>query len=317
MIIVTGGAGFIGSNLVQGLNARGVDDIIVVDDLSDGIKFNNLVDARIADYLDKDDFLDMLMEGVEFADKVDAVFHLGACSDTTQWDGKFMLQNNFEYSKHLFHYCQQRKIPFIYASSAATYGANTTFKEEPANEAPLNVYGYSKLLFDQYVRRYQDDLQAQVVGLRYFNVYGPREQHKGKMASVAYHLNQQLQDNGVIKLFEGCDGYADGEQQRDFVYVGDVVAVNLFFLDNPNKSGIYNVGTGRSQSFNAVANAVLNWHKTGKLTYIPFPEHLKGHYQSFTQADISQLKARGYKQEFLTVEQGVNHYLDWLNSRIK
>lgn len=311
MIIVTGGAGFIGSNLVQGLNARGEEDIIVVDDLTDGTKFKNLVDARIADYLDKDVFLQMLLENVDFSEELRGVFHLGACSDTTEWNGKFMMENNFEYSKYLFHYCQEREVPFIYASSAAVYGNHTVFAESPANEEPLNVYGYSKLLFDQYLRR-QEEFSAQVVGLRYFNVYGPREQHKGKMASVAFHLNQQCHENGVVKLFEGCEGYGDGEQRRDFVYVDDVVAVNLFFMDNPQIRGIFNVGTGRSQPFNDVAKAVLAEYPEGRLQYVPFPEHLKGHYQSFTEADISALRRAGYDQPFLSVEEGVARYLKWL-----
>jgi len=312
MFIVTGGAGFIGSNVVQGLNARGETDIIVVDDLTDGTKFQNIVDARISDYLDKQVFLDMVLDHVEFAQQVKGVFHLGACSDTTEWNGQYMMENNFEYSKYLFHYCQAHGIPFIYASSAATYGNNTVFVEDPANEAPLNVYGYSKLLFDQYVRRYFQDLSAPVVGLRYFNVYGPREQHKGKMASVAFHFNRQLQEKGMLQLFEGCDGYGDGEQRRDFIYVDDVVAVNLFFLDNPSLSGIYNVGTGRSQTFNDMARGVLQEYPGGRLEYIPFPDTLKGRYQSFTEADISALRSIGYTAPFLSVEEGVSRYLKTL-----
>jgi len=261
MIIVTGGAGFIGSNIVQGLNAKGLDDILVVDDLSDGTKFKNIVDARISDYMDKDDFLDSVLGG-DFDDvAIEAVFHQGACSSTTEWDGQFMMENNYEYSKTLLHFCQAKKVPFIYASSASVYGGGSVFKEDLANEAPLNVYGYSKFLFDQYVRA--QTLTSQVVGLRYFNVYGPREQHKGSMASVAFHLNNQLLEKGEIKLFAGCDGYGDGEQLRDFVYVGDVVDVNLWFLDNPAVSGIYNCGTGKSQPFNDVAKGVLDYHQKG------------------------------------------------------
>ncbi len=311
MIIVTGGAGFIGSNQVKQLNDMGRDDIIVVDDLTDGTKFKNLADCTIMDYFDKDDFPAKLNRLAD--QKIDIIFHQGACSTTTEWDGKFMMDNNYTYTKKLFKFCVKEKIPFVYASSAAVYGGNEVFSESSENEAPLNVYGYSKLLFDQYVRQNQDKINSQVVGLRYFNVYGPREQHKGSMASVAWHLNNQVKETGKVKLFEGCDGYGDGEQQRDFVYVGDVVTVNHWLMDNPQVGGIFNLGTGRAQTFNDVANAVLAWHGKGELEYIPFPEHLVGRYQSFTQADISALRAAGYRKEFKTVEQGVKEYLDIIN----
>ncbi|MCQ8181605.1 ADP-glyceromanno-heptose 6-epimerase [Methylomonas sp. SURF-1] len=312
MIIVTGGAGFIGSNLVLGLNARGYDDILVVDHLSNGIKFRNLVDCRIADYLDRATFLERLQQGRFQAESIEAIFHQGACSSTTEWDGHYMMDNNYEYSKTLFHYCQSHKIPFIYASSAATYGADLTFKEELAYEGPLNVYGYSKFQFDQYLRR-QTKLTAQVVGLRYFNVYGPREAHKGSMASVAFHLHNQIKQSDELKLFEGCDGYADGEQRRDFIYVGDVVDVNLWFLDHPEVSGVFNCGTGRSQTFNDVAKAVIRFYQRGHIKYIPFPEHLKGCYQSFTEANLEKLRAAGCLHQFKSVEEGVQLYMEWLS----
>tara|TARA_R110002074_G_scaffold152936_1_gene307580 strand:+ start:140449 stop:141390 length:942 start_codon:yes stop_codon:yes gene_type:complete len=312
MMIVTGGAGFIGSNILQGLNARGIDDILVVDDLTDGTKFKNMVDARIADYMDKDDFLYSLLGGDFEESSIEAVFHQGACSSTTEWDGQFMMENNYEYSKTLLHFCQAHQIPFIYASSASVYGGGSVFKEGLANEAPLNVYGYSKFLFDQYVRA--QTLTSQVVGLRYFNVYGPREQHKGSMASVAFHLNIQLLEKGEIKLFAGCDGYGDGEQVRDFIYVEDVVDVNLWFLDHPEVSGIFNCGTGKSQPFNDVANAVLDYHQKGSLSYIPFPDHLVGHYQSFTEADLTALRAVGCQHVFKTVDEGVKAYMAYLNA---
>ena len=318
MIIVTGGAGFIGSNIVQGLNARGIDDVLVVDDLTDGTKFKNIVDARIADYMDKDDFLDGVLGG-DFDDiKIEAIFHQGACSSTTEWDGQFMMENNYEYSKTLLHFCQSKNVPFIYASSASVYGGGSVFKEDLANEEPLNVYGYSKFLFDQYVRKLgssnHQDITSQVVGLRYFNVYGPREQHKGSMASVAFHLNNQMLEKGDVKLFAGCDGYGDGEQVRDFVYVSDVVDVNLWFLDNPAVSGIFNCGTGKSQPFNDVAKGVLDHHKKGSLSYIPFPDHLVGHYQSFTEADLTALRSVGCDVSFKTVNEGVASYMEWLNN---
>ncbi|HED39238.1 MAG TPA: ADP-glyceromanno-heptose 6-epimerase [Chromatiales bacterium] len=314
MIIVTGGAGFIGSNIVKALNERGREDILVVDDLKDGVKFRNIADCEIADYWDKDDFLAFIEGGESFPLEVDAIFHEGACSATTEWDGKYMMRNNFEYSKRLLHYCLEQKIPYLYASSASVYGAGPNFKEERQFEEPLNVYGYSKFLFDQYVRRILPSAESQVVGFRYFNVYGPREQHKGSMASVAFHLNNQLlAGDGVVKLFEGSDGYGDGEQRRDFIYVSDVVDVNLWCFDNPGCSGIFNLGTGRSQSFNDVANAVISYHNKGRLEYIPFPDHLKGSYQSFTEADMSALRTAGYRADFKTVEEGVHAYLAWLN----
>jgi ADP-L-glycero-D-manno-heptose 6-epimerase len=315
MIIVTGGAGFIGANIVKTLNERGETDILVVDDLKDGVKFKNIADCEIADYMDKDDFLARVQKSEKFASKVDAIFHEGACSSTTEWDGHFMMKNNYEYTKTLLHYCLDNKIAYLYASSASVYGSGTVFSEKREHEEPLNVYGYSKFLFDQYVRRHVKNPKSQVVGFRYFNVYGPREQHKGSMSSVAFHVNNQIKKDGKARLFEGCDGYGHGEQRRDFVYVGDAVAVNLWFMEHPDKSGIFNLGTGRSQPFNDVANAVIKFHGKGKIEYIPFPEHLKGRYQSFTEADISALRNAGYTAPFKSVEQGVTEYMQWLAAR--
>ncbi len=314
MIIVTGGAGFIGSNIVKQLNEKGYRDIVVVDDLSDGKKFRNIVDCEIMDYLDKDQFLKQIESGAFPIGQIKAISHQGACSTTTEWDGRYMMENNFEYSKKLLHCCMENTIPFIYASSAATYGGGKVFKEDVQFEKPLNVYGYSKLLFDQYVRRILPKAESQIVGLRYFNVYGPREEHKGGMASVALHFNQELKETGKVKLFSGCDGYGDGEQRRDFIYVGDVAKVNLWFLDNQGKSGIFNLGTGCSSTFNQVANAVINWHQEGEIEYIPFPEHLKGSYQSYTQADMANLHGAGYVEPFTSIEEGVARYMDWLNT---
>lgn len=311
MIIVTGGAGFIGSNLVKALNEKGHTDILVVDDLSDGTKFTNIADLEIADYLDKDDFLARVKAGENF--NTSAVFHQGACSSTTEWDGRFVMDINYEYSKAMLHYCLNHDVQFLYASSASVYGGGSVFKEDRANERPLNMYGYSKFLFDQYVRRVLPKAKSQIVGFRYFNVYGPREQHKGSMASVAFHLNNQIQESDTLRLFEGTEGYGDGEQRRDFVYVDDVTAVNLWFLDKPDKSGIFNLGTGQCQSFNDVANAVIAYHGKGEIEYIPFPEMLRGRYQSFTEADMTALRAAGYDAPFKTVEEGVSHYMQWLN----
>ncbi len=314
MIIVTGAAGFIGSNLILGLNQRGYKDILAVDHLKNGTKFKNLVDCQIMDYLDRDEFIVKIDSGYFNHKQVSLIFHQGACSATTEWDGQYMMENNYQYSKKLFHFCQDQSIPFIYASSAAVYGDDEHFIEDPLYEKPLNVYGYSKFQFDHYLRRYLDQLSAPVAGLRYFNVYGPREQHKGSMASVAFHLNNQLLENGVIKLFEGCDGYENGEQRRDFISVADVVSMNLWFMDNPTVSGIFNIGTGRSQTFNEVAQTVLDFHKSGKLEYIPFPDHLKGRYQSYTQANLDKLRTAGCQHQFMTVQEGVKCYMQWLNA---
>ncbi len=312
MILVTGGAGFIGSNVVHGLNARGHRDILVVDDLEQGDKFRNLVDARISDYIDKDDFARMLERDDPSLRRIEAVLHQGACSDTTVRDGRFMMKQNYESSKALLTFAQARRIPMIYASSAATYGGGDRFVEEPSCEAPLNVYGYSKLLFDQRVRDAIPMRTAPVVGLRYFNVYGPREQHKAKMASVAFHLHHQLLQTDRVRLFVGSGGYGDGEQRRDLVHVDDVVAVNLWFLDHPDHSGIYNVGTGAARPFNDVAKAVIGFHGRGALEYIPFPDTLVGRYQSYTQADLSALRRAGYTAPFTALEAGMSSYLRWL-----
>jgi ADP-L-glycero-D-manno-heptose 6-epimerase len=313
MIIVTGGSGFIGSNLIRALNERGIHNILLVDNLANGHKILNIADLNIADYMDKSEFLENLALP-KFLNKVRAVFHQGACSATTEWNGQYVMQNNYEYSKRVLQACIAKNIAFIYASSASVYGnGEHGFRVERDCERPINMYAYSKFQFDQYVRSLLPDTKNQIIGLRYFNVYGPREQHKGSMSSTAFHFNQQVLEHQQVRLFEGCDGYANGEQQRDFIHVDDVVAVNCWFLDHPDQRGIFNVGTGRAETFNTMAQAVLDWHKKGEIRYIPFPEHLKGAYQSYTQADISGLRAAGYNSEFLTVQQGVDRYLEWLN----
>lgn len=322
--IVTGAAGFIGSNLVKALNERGVIDIIAVDNLSKADKYRNLVDCEIADYLDKNEFIDAVAAG-EFDGAVDAVLHQGACSDTMEHNGQYMMANNYRYSLELLDFCLDQEIPFLYASSASVYGGGRVFQESREHEAPLNVYGYSKFLFDQVVRRRlaEADFRSQVAGFRYFNVYGPREQHKGRMASVAFHFFNQYQAGGKVKLFEGCDGYGNGEQRRDFVFIDDVVKVNLHFLDQ-GASGIFNLGTGRAQSFNDVAVATVNACRAaqgeaalplaelrdrGMIEYIAFPDALKGKYQSYTEADISLLREAGYAAPFAGVEEGVGQYV--------
>ncbi len=326
--IVTGASGFIGSNLVKALNERGENNIIAVDNLKHADKFKNLVDCDIADYLDKADFLRKLQEGF-FDGLITAVLHQGACSDTMETDGRYMMENNYHYSLELLNYCQNEEVPFLYASSASVYGSGNVFKESREYEAPLNVYGYSKFLFDQIVRRRWHKRASQIVGLRYFNVYGVREAHKGRMASVAYHLFNQYRAEGLVKLFEGCDGYADGEQLRDFVAIEDVIKVNMHFLEHPGESGIFNLGTGKAQSFNDVAVSTVNTLRAAEsksqltleamrqqqiLRYIPFPEQLRGKYQSYTQADITALRGVGYVEPFLTVEQGVADYVHKLLS---
>ncbi len=315
MLVVTGGAGFIGSNLVKRLNERGREDVLVVDELSDGRKLLNLTDCELSDLVDRESFLDWVQHERKFGEPIEAIFHLGADSNTRQWDGRAILRTNYEYSRALLAYCTGRQIPLVYASSAAVYGRGQVFKEERCHERPLNPYAYSKLLFDQQVRRLAPRFKSQVVGLRYFNVYGPREAHKGEMASIAYKQHLRLAQSGVVQLFAGTEGYGDGEHRRDFIYVEDCVDVTLWFHDHPDVSGIYNVGTGRAQSFNDVARAVIAHHGRGRIEYVPMPEPLRGAYQSFTQADLSALRKAGFTGDFLGVEDGVARYLRWLDER--
>jgi ADP-L-glycero-D-manno-heptose 6-epimerase len=293
MIVVTGGAGFIGSNLVKALNERGRVDVLVVDDLTNGRKIHNLADCDILDLLHKDEFLSRVRAGGDLGEPVDVVFHQGASSDTMEWNGAYMLENNYHYSKALLAFALERGIPFLYASSASVYGGGRRFVEERE-------------------RRLLPRASSQIVGLRYFNVYGPREQHKGRMASVAYKLHAEVLASGEARLFEGSEGYEDGEHLRDFVWVGDVVSVNLWFWDHADPSGIFNVGTGRAQSFNDVARAVIAFHGRGEIAYVPFPDALRQSYQSFTCADLSALRDAGYSEPFLSVEEGVKRYLEWL-----
>ncbi|MCX7166950.1 MAG: ADP-glyceromanno-heptose 6-epimerase [Rhodocyclales bacterium] len=327
--VVTGACGFIGANLVKALNERGVTDIIAVDNLTSADKFLNLTDCEIADYLDKREFLELIENG-QLDGGVEAILHQGACSDTMETDGRYMMANNYRYSLSLLDFCSEQEVQLLYASSASVYGGGGQFREEREFEAPLNVYGYSKFLFDQVVRRRigpnAASTDSQVAGFRYFNVYGPREQHKGRMASVAFHHFNQYQASGKVKLFEGYGGYANGEQRRDFVYVGDVVKVNMDFIET-RTSGIFNLGTGRAQSFNELAAATVNACRAlegkpsqsvdklvaqGIIEYIPFPDALKGKYQSFTEADLSQLRNAGYQNAFASVEEGVADYVNWL-----
>lgn len=307
MIVVTGGAGFIGSNLVHGLNAHGRNNILVVDYLEDSQKFLNIRDAKIADYIDQNAFLDWLVENGD--DNVEAVFHLGACSDMSDRGSRHLMSNNYQYSKEALDICLAYKIPFIYASSAAVYGAGPNFSVRVGEERPLNLYGYSKALFDQYAARKLFGAESQILGLRYFNVYGPREGHKGAMASVIYHQCRQMKTDGVLRLFEGRDGYGDGEQMRDFVYVDDTVKVKIWGLEHPEVSGIFNCGTGKAASFNRVAERIMTHFGAGEIEYIPLPMHMRDCYQSYTQADLSGLRAAGYKEAFKDISSGIAAYL--------
>lgn len=312
MIIVTGGAGFIGSNIVQRLNSAGITDIMVVDDLRDGHKALNLASCQIADYMDYEDFLRRIVARKDVAAKILGVLHQGACTVTTEWDGRLMMRLNYEFSKHLLHYCLERRIPLVYASSASVYGAGREFRVAPECERPINVYAWSKLAFDQHVRRVTGTAGTQVVGLRYFNVYGPGEAHKGPMASVVWHFHQQLRQGDEVRLFDGSGGYGPGEQLRDFIHVDDVASANLWFLEHGGRRGLFNLGTGRARSFNDVARAVIAWHGRGSIRYIPFPAALAGSYQSFTQADLATLRLAGYHDGFVDIEAGVRSYLDVL-----
>ncbi|KUK14578.1 MAG: ADP-glyceromanno-heptose 6-epimerase [Synergistetes bacterium] len=315
MIVVTGGAGFVGSNLVKGLNEKGFDDILIVDSMSKPEKWKNLLGLEFGDYMEKDEFIERLERG-EFGKSIEAIFHQGACTDTTCYDVKYLLENNYRYSVRLLNYAIDRRIPFIYASSAAVYGdGRKGFRESPECENPLNPYGFSKYLFDRYVRKvFQKGVFSQVTGLRYFNVYGPKESHKGKMSSVIYQFYRQLKESGVIRLFGESDGYEPGEQRRDFIYVKDVVKVNLFLFER-EVGGIFNCGTGVSRSFNDVVKILIELNGSGRFEYIPFPKELKGKYQSFTEADLTLLREEaGYSEEFTTLESGIREYFDFLES---
>lgn len=316
MKIVTGGAGFIGSRIISKLNDLGSNDILVVDDLSEGIKMKNLANIDIADYMDADDFIEFIRAGKGFG-KIDQIFHMGACSSTTEWNGKYVMQRNYQYSKDLLHWSSKLRANYIYASSASVYGDGSRgFSENPKSEHPINMYAYSKYLFDQYIRRNLTTLDNQVVGLRFFNVYGPHEDHKGPMSSVVFHANNQIKENGKIKLYGKLDEVAAGEQKRDFVYVDDCVNVALWMIENPHISGIFNLGTGKAETFNLLAQSVIKWHGYGEIEYVDFPDHLKDVYQNFTQADLNLLRSVGYKKNFRTISKGVFDYLDWMNGEI-
>ena len=325
--VVTGAAGFIGSKIVEALNRRGIHEILAVDGLSEGGNAKNLFALTIKDYMDKREFLTRVSSG-SFDGAVEAVLHQGACTNTMESNDQYMMENNYAYSKVLLEWCQDEEVPLIYASSASVYGAGREFAEVRENENPLNVYAYSKLLFDQQVRERIESRNAQIAGLRYFNVYGPNEAHKKStvMHSIALQAFEQLGARGYVELFGGSGGFGDGEQRRDFIHVDDAVAVNLWLLENPEVAGIFNCGTGRAQTFNEVAAAVINTVKGTRssakelaqqnlIRYKPFPQELIGKYQSSTQADLSRLRAAGYSGEFSDVEQGVASYVKELQRK--
>lgn len=313
MIIVTGGAGFIGSNLVKALNREGRDDILIVDDLKDGQNYKNLRGLKFFDYRHKDDFLQNIEDDDFDGTDVDAIFHEGACSDTMEYDVNYMMSVNYEYSKAMLHYSLEHRIPFLYASSASAYGLGTNgFCEGDECEDALNPYAFSKLAFDRYVRQILPEARSQVVGLRYFNVYGPQEQHKGKMASIFYQLYNQIEETGEARLFSGYGAYGPGEQRRDFIYVKDVVKVNLWFWREKGHSGIYNCGTGEAHTYNEAAQAVIDALGKGVIEYRAFPEVLKGKYQSFTEADPHLLLEAGYDEGFTEMREAVKEYCDFL-----
>lgn len=306
MIIVTGGAGFIGSNIVRYLNNLGIDDILIVDNLSNPIKHKNLNRIKFKDYMHKDDFTKDYLENFCNKNKVEAIFHEGACSDTMATDGVYIMKNNYEYSKNILHICLSQNIRLFYASSASVYGnGENGFIEDEKNEYPLNVYAFSKYQFDRYVNKLFIDkaINTQVVGFRYFNVYGPQENHKGKMSSVAFHLFNQIKANENMKVFEGSENFL-----RDFIYIDDVISVHNFFFENKNISGIFNCGTGKAESFLEIPKALKEIYKDSNIEYIPFPEALKGKYQKFTQADLSNLRKVGYNKDFISVNEGVKKY---------
>ncbi len=301
MILVTGGAGFIGSNIVYGLNKLGKTDIVITDNLLNGTKHKNLNRLEFHDYFDKEDFN---IEEFFTEYDVEAVFHQGACSSTTEPDGKYMMRNNYEFSKELLHACIKHNVRFIYASSASVYGnGDDGFREERECEYPLNVYAFSKYQFDRYLAKMLPTLKIQAAGLRYFNVYGPQENHKGKMASVAYHMFHQIKQGEAMKLFEGSEGF-----RRDFIHVDDVVNVNIFLYQNPQVSGIFNCGTGNAESFCKIAEALQEIYPDAKLDTVPFPDTLKGKYQAFTEADMDKLHKAGYNKPFIDLKTGVKSY---------
>lgn len=315
MIIVTGAAGFIGSNLIRDLTSKGIE-VIAVDNLTNGKKLKNIFKYPIVNFYDKDDFLSKI-KNFEVNDNVEALIHLGASSSTTVWDGKYLLENNYRYSIKLMDWCLQKGIHFIYASSASVYGLGETgFSVSKSIESPINPYAYFKSLFDNYVKNYLNSNKEfqKIVGIRFFNVYGPNEFHKGNMASPIHKFNQQLMNEGSIKLFKAYGGYSDGMHKRDFVYVKDCIKLIYWFLKNQKINGIFNCGTGTTSSFLDVASSLINNFGKGDIKFIDFPDHLKNAYQVYTCADLNDLRKSGYKEEFTSLEKGINDIFNLCDS---
>ena len=320
MIVITGGSGLIGSNLLKKLNKENINNIIIVDDLSDGKKFINIKDNKFADYMDKDDFILSVMDK-KFLKNITAIYHLGACTNTKEWNGKFLLKNNFEYSKIIFENCIESKTPFFYASSASVYGTGKQgFREEPQCENPINMYAFSKLIFDNYIRRNLTRCKFPVVGLRYFNVFGMGEFHKNDMGSVILKFYKEILELGKCRLFKESDGFKKGEQKRDYISATDCAEANYLLLEKPPQNGIYNFGTGKAKSFNEIAKTVLDWFlekdsKKAKIEYIDFPADLIGSYQSFTEADMSKFNSEFLNFTPIETQTAIYDYLDEIRKK--
>ena len=312
MIVVTGGAGFIGSAIVWKLNQLGKTNIIIVDELGKDEKWKNLVGLKYEDFVNKLEFIEQILDDV-IPYNVEAIIHMGANSSTTEKDADHLMDNNYHYTKELAKYCVEKNIRFIYASSAATYGdGNLSFNDDENNLEtlrPLNMYGYSKQLFDLWAKR--NSVLDRIVGIKYFNVYGPNEYHKGDMRSVVHKAFEQVCNTGKVRLFKSLNPkYKDGEQMRDFVYVKDAVDMTLYFLDNPNKNGVYNVGAGKARTWNDLVTSLFNAvGKPAYIEYIELPPHLVEKYQYFTEANLSKIKSAGYKQPITSLEDGITDYV--------
>jgi ADP-L-glycero-D-manno-heptose 6-epimerase len=329
MIVVTGGAGFIGSNLVHELNAHGLTDILIVDNMANVRKLENLHGARYTDYMDKRAFRRAINENALGAGDVEAILHQGACSNTLEDDGVYMMDNNFQYTKEVLAFAIRHEASLVFASTAAVYGLSGPGRFTPTieNERPLNVYGFSKLVFDHYFRHQLElgQVPMTAVGLRYFNAYGPREQHKGRMASVMHHFTKQMKETGKVRLFKGTGGYGDGEQRRDFVYVRDLARLNMFFAQlGPYAAGagqatkvyrgVVNAGSGASRNYNDVAKALMAVHGEVPIEYVPFPADLEGRYQHFTEADLTGLRGLGCDLAFTPLEEGVKETFETMRA---
>ena len=317
MILLTGAAGFIGKNLLKELINKNFKDIILVEDLNNKKKINILKSYQYSNLFDYREIIKIL-NSKDF--NIDTIFHLGANSNTTCKNNKLMNEQNFNFTKHLFNHFHYKKCKFIYASSASVYGTNKNFLEVSANENPINFYSKSKLNIDNYIRNKTNNFinnKCNLYALRYFNVYGPGEEFKGRMASVVFQFYHQVLKEKEIRLFKGTDGYKDGEQLRDFIYIDDIIKVNIWFSENLPKSGIYNIGTGKAETFNKIAILIKEWFKNKsincKIKYIDFPSDLIKSYQNYTCANITNLRKIDYNEKFISLGTGINRYLSFLH----